>query len=61
MEIGVVGLAATLVGLLALVGWLTADLHPADRLRTRPWFLVFGSAIVVIAILVAVRTIQLGL
>jgi hypothetical protein len=61
VELGVIGLAATLVGLLVVLAWLVADIHPADRLRARPWFLVLGGAIVVFALLVAVRTIQVGL
>ena len=61
MEIGVVGLALTLVAALALVGWLAGELHPDDQRRLRPWLLVAGSAIAVIAALVIVRTIQLGL
>jgi hypothetical protein len=61
VEIGVVGLAATLVSVLVLLVWLVADLHPDDRVRARPWFLVLGSAIVVFGALVAVRVLQLGL
>ena len=60
MEIGVVGLAATLVGMLVLLSWLVTDLHPDDRARARPWFLVLGSAILVFGALVAVRALQLG-
>ena len=60
MEIGLVGVAATLVGMFVLLAWLVADLHPDDRARARPWFLVLGSAIVVFGVLVLVRTLQLG-
>ena len=61
MEIGVIGLALTLVAMLVLIGWLVVDIDPVDRARTRPWFLVAGGAIVVFALLVVVRTIQVGL
>jgi hypothetical protein len=60
LEVGVVGVAATLVGMIVLLAWLVADLHPDDRERARPWFLVLGSAIVVFGLLVLVRTFQLG-